>query len=252
MDHQSWATNRPLVKQQSICLLINHTTFPPLTSLCLCLTCSLLLIHRTTSYIPHYTIPSKTRETEEERKADMCYYEAQTYPCRRHMISYTFYYECPWLTTRRIWDSFNDQFFHSPSSKNHNGHRYDLPRDTTKPMQKPIPETKLFHKGQEPCNIHHARSHCTNVVVVEKTCPTCGAQGSQSPVRGCRWRFVRGDRTGVLMVQAGRAVGVGVSVDSARMTEGGGAGGGNGEQGEFAGFSSGSREGTERVAGKEE
>lgn len=63
---------------------------------------------------------------------------------------------------------------------------------------------------------------------------------------------MRGDRTGVLMVQGGRAVGVGVNVDSTRTTEGGGVGGGNCEQGEFAGFSSGSREGTERVVEKEE
>lgn len=129
----------------------------------------------------------------------MCFYEAQTYPCRKHVLSYTFYYECSWLTTRRLWSIYNNSFSSPASPTPSSSSTFALGSDsasnansTLNATPKP-PAHKSGYHGQTACGPSHTRSRFRNIVVVEKPCPTCGTQPNESPVGGWKWRFVRGE-----------------------------------------------------------
>ncbi|KAF1355364.1 hypothetical protein BDV97DRAFT_395731 [Delphinella strobiligena] len=132
----------------------------------------------------------------------MCFYEAQVYPCRKHIISYILYYECSWLTTRRLWNIYNSNHnprhddellpdadaeqtpYANPSKSNSDGKT----TPTTKNL-KPNAHRSGYH-GQSSCGYGHPRSRWQNIIVVDATCPTCGVRPNQNPIEDPRFKFI--------------------------------------------------------------
>lgn len=127
----------------------------------------------------------------------MCFYEAQVYPCRKHIISYILYYECSWLTTRRLWNLYNEK--HGPKQDDEilpDADAEQIPptntsnSDTTTTKNlKPNPLRSGYH-GQSSCGYGHPRSRWQNIIVVDATCPTCGVQPNPNPTESPRFKFI--------------------------------------------------------------